>query len=227
MPIDLPSQILGEGVPEAGFEPARCFQHGPAKFVRLPVPPFGHVHENGIQYIAAPEPRRRRRRFGALAWVARSMGVVCAIVGVFGIWEVVTGTAPMRWSSVPTVIESSEIRPDTVNWNGGRRGRGPSPITASRFYVTYSYSIDRRVHTGNRVDVFAPTGKNYPRRYQLQYPVGKTVEVHVDPSDVTQAVLETPWPLGSLIQAIGGLSIAVLLLRWSFEELRPNHDGDR
>src|ERR1043166_5302035 len=34
-------------VPEVGFEPTRPFGHVLAIHMRLPVPPFGHVHENG------------------------------------------------------------------------------------------------------------------------------------------------------------------------------------
>jgi hypothetical protein len=41
------SQVSGEGVPEAGFEPARRCRHKLAMNARLPVPPFGHVRENG------------------------------------------------------------------------------------------------------------------------------------------------------------------------------------
>jgi hypothetical protein len=101
---------------------------------------------------------------------------------------------------------------------GGNAGGGPSALKADRFYVTYSYSVDGRPHAGSRVDVFMPTGKNYPHRYQARYPVGKAVEVHVNPKDASQAVLETPWPIGASIQAIGGLFIGMLLLRRPFRE---------
>src|SRR5471032_1315719 len=43
----MPSQYFREGVPEAGFEPARRCRHTPARCARLPVSPLGHVRENG------------------------------------------------------------------------------------------------------------------------------------------------------------------------------------
>ena len=54
-----PSQIVGEGVPEAGFEPARRCRRHLAKKARLPVPPFGHVHENGAAEKRSPQDSSR------------------------------------------------------------------------------------------------------------------------------------------------------------------------
>jgi hypothetical protein len=117
---------------------------------------------------------------------------------------------------------SDGVRSDTVAWDGARR---PIPIRTDRFYVTYSYSVDGKVQAGNRVDVFAPLGKLHPRMYQARYPKGKAVDVHVDPTDAAQSVLETPWPLSSLVQAIGGILVGVLLLVFGYH-LRVGHRGE-
>jgi len=167
--------------------------------------------------------RRQRSPLGAVAWISRLIGVGCCIGGVLGVTNAVRGIEAMRWPSVPGVIESTEIRSDTVGWNGAR---SPTPLRADRFYATYSYSVDDRRYSGRRVDVFMPIGKSYPHQLQTQYPSGKAVEVHVNPKDATDAVLEAPWPLGSLMQAIVGLLIGVLLLRWSFGVLRSPRDTD-
>ena len=45
-PTQSPSQDLA-AVPEVEFESTRPLGHAPAKRTRLPVSPFGHVHENG------------------------------------------------------------------------------------------------------------------------------------------------------------------------------------
>ncbi len=149
------------------------------------------------------------------------MGGVCCIVGALGVNDSFSATAALHWPSVPGVIESNEIRLDTVSWTG----RVPSPVTGDRFYLTYSYSVDDHRYVGSRIDIFSMTGKNYPRQYQARYPKGKAVEVRVDPTDPTHAVLETSWPIGSLLQAIGGVVLGVLLLRWSFGILRAARDA--
>ena len=46
-------------MPEAGFEPAHRCRYTPAKCTRLPVPPFGHVRENGEPEQTHPQVTSR------------------------------------------------------------------------------------------------------------------------------------------------------------------------
>lgn len=149
------------------------------------------AHEERLQ-------RRWQPQFGTLPWISKLLGVVSLIVGVLGANDSVRAAAAMRWPSVPGVIEGNEVRYDTVSWSG----RVPSPMRANRFYVAYTYSVDSRAQTGNRIDVFMPVGKNYPREYQARYPKGKSPDGPAGYSDqrlsrdaLSQSPRNRPWAI--------------------------------
>jgi len=169
--------------------------------------------------------RPRSRRTSGVVLVTGLLGIVTGIYGLRGAYDFSNSMLARRWPTVPGVVTNTEVRSDVVGVTGGKNGP-PRDLVARRFYVAYSYTVDRRPYKGNRVDATAQVGKDAPHQYQLRYPVGGAVTVHFNSSAPEEAVLEIPWPIASMLRAIAGLLLSGLFLRWTSYERRGLSEPD-
>lgn len=103
-----------------------------------------------------------------------------------------------RWPQAPGRVTESETRPN-------QRANG---LPGHRYRVLYEYQIGSRVYEGNTVSggVFPYGSRSWALRRAGAYPAGSTVQVHFDPEDPEQSVLEPGLSLECLYP------VAVLLL---------------
>ena len=167
---------------------------------------------DGLETSYMPEARRRTLPMGPT--LAALAGAALFFVGLFAVTDLWRAAETRGWPTAPGTIVESGTRLDVLTYNYTRRGR--SATTATHFYVTYQYVVDGRQYTSGRIDAVTTGGADYPHEYMARYPRGADVRVHYDPTEPTEAVLETSWPIGTTIKAIIALTIAILLLRAAY-----------
>jgi hypothetical protein len=136
------------------------------------------------------------------------LGGVFAAVGValliFGLRDRKKAKATENWPIAKGAIASSRLDQQTrTERNQGRTYTRTSYAPV----IEYSYEIGGRTYQGNRVfpgstmSYDLGTAQNIVNRYQP----GSSANVHYDPGDPTQAVLETKSTGGNLFMIIGGV----------------------
>lgn len=126
--------------------------------------------------------------------------MVCGLISsLVAISDLAETRAAMRWPSVQGTVLSSRAESRRVLTNTGGSGSGGQALTVWSPLVEYSYIVDTRSYHGSRV-AFGPeaaASRELAEQTVLRYPAGATVSVHYDPSNPSQATLETqmafPW----------------------------------
>jgi hypothetical protein len=180
--------------------------------------------EQTIPFETTPSSGRRSR--SVFVGLVGLIGTLAVGVGLIEVTRAASAVRATQWPVVPGTILSSEIRKETlildVRTTGSLRR---TPV--ERFYVTYAYMAGGVRYTGSRFDALTRAGANYPHRAQARYPRGAAVDIHVDPNDPAQAVLEAPWPIGVALVALVALPLGVLLLRWASREIIASRRSER
>ncbi|PAP75689.1 DUF3592 domain-containing protein [Rubrivirga marina] len=157
------------------------------------------------------------------------LGAVTLLIGAAGLWAAaslaVSGDASTAWVEVKgEVVESGVDTRRSVHASDLRDPYGP-PTYEHRPVVRYTYAVDGRTYTADRVhfgEKNAADGDRGRDRAQAEadrYPTGTPVTVYVDPADPTDAVLEpgrqsTPWMIGvGGIAFLGGIALVGLGIR--------------
>lgn len=85
--------------------------------------------------------------------------------------------------------------------------------------IAYEYSVGERTYLGSRISAFAASSSNKTvwERLADRYPVGSTVEVHYDPTDPQQSVLNpiSPYPPLFMITGIVLIHLAAMLIAFA------------
>lgn len=124
-------------------------------------------------------------------------GVICFIMGRNTLR---TARASKKWPTVQGTITSS----GTVLMNTLQGG----PATAAS--VKYEYEVEGKKYSADRISMgqYGTGGGGHAKAEAAKYPEGKTVEVHYDPQNPSQAVLE---PGGAIFTSVFLLSFAAML----------------
>ena len=125
-------------------------------------------------------PVRRRR------WVSILQGlfcfVVCFILVIISTTQYLSSLRAENWPSVTGTVVSSEIK----------RGGGKHPY--SKFYILYRYTIQGRTYTSDRFS-YGLNPRSVPNGdfnvTQTTYKPGQNVDVFYNPTDPSEAVLQT------------------------------------
>jgi hypothetical protein len=150
---------------------------------------------------------------------------VCSGVLIVGLayWGTATSSASSSWPSTEGVILTSEVIEE--------RDRGVSTRARRKYVyrvaVSYRYSVNGVAYEADRVSFASPTHaiEKMSERIAGKYPKGKTVQVHYNPDDPGDAVLEpgaVTYLLGMLLGlTLGGIGVVQLL------RSRQDASGDR
>ena len=138
-----------------------------------------------------------RDRAESLAFILALVGLV---VAVLGIRDVIRTLRPAGWPTTQGRVLSTQVRRDSasfINWYSNTTARW------DRFFLRYSYSVGGQQYYGNRIDGLSSTdGSPYALRNQERYAAGAAVTVRYNPRDPSDAVLETPIPLGAAVRTV-------------------------
>jgi len=117
--------------------------------------------------------------------------VIAAIFGAISYWygwrTMKKNKAATNWPTVPGVIISAELDSYIKYDDDGDATTMYTPL------ITYEYEVEGQVYTNNRVRVqaFVATNMQSVSSKKLEeYPVGGAVEVHYDPFNPKDALLE-------------------------------------
>lgn len=117
--------------------------------------------------------------------------VIAAIFGAISYWygwrTLKKNKIAAKWPTVPGVIISAELASYVKYDDDGDASTMYSPL------ITYEYEVDGQVYTNNRVRVqaFLATNMQSVSAKKLEdYPVDSSVEVHYDPFNPEDALLE-------------------------------------
>jgi hypothetical protein len=144
-----------------------------------------------------------KRRFGAVLLVSGLSWMARADWDIWRVWQT------QHWPTTQGVITRAEI----VNVY--------RPRVSSRFYsgntrsyqLGYEYRVGGHVFESQQIHLVEPESRRIPSEDAQRYPQGATVIVHYDPSDVTQAVLETNILWTTVVGSITGLVMGMVAAR--------------
>lgn len=124
-------------------------------------------------------------------------GIICFIIGRN---TLKTARASKKWPAVQGKITSS----GTAQMNTLQGG----PAYAAS--VKYEYEVDGKKYNADRISMgqYGTGGGGHAKAEAAKYPAGKTVAVHYDPQNPSQAVLE---PGGAVFTSVFLLFFAVIL----------------
>jgi hypothetical protein len=155
----------------------------------------------------------RRSNIGqTFGWVVSLFGLGLMLLGGDEVRRVMP---PLSWPAVNGEVRSAIVSSDTVAAYIGKWRN--SPIVESRFHITYSYRVGGESYLGSQVDRL-PAARHNANADFRRYPTGEAVLVHYDPKRPSEAVLQTPWPIRSLLTSIVG--VMLLMLAADFREER-------
>lgn len=150
------------------------------------------------------------------------LAFIASLAGIAGVRALVhTGAAfeARGWPTVAATIVRSELGEDTLATNIRRYGE-VGYTTTTTFLVTYAYEVAGNRLTSSRLDATGSRGIGSAHQLLARYPLGAAVVVHVNREDPTDAVLEAPWPVASLLSCLVGLTAAFFLSRAAHRSLR-------
>jgi len=175
--------------------------------------------------LLAPPPRARPVNAFAdapqrLVGEARMQGVLvitfCAAFSLIGLLLMMQGGERIRevrqteaWHTVQGVVEASD-----VYVMAGSQGEQWRP------HVTYSYAVSGRLIVSTRMSVSKPrveATREQALAYLARYPVGSSITVRYNPTDITQSVLDTDTPASAYVNLLFGCALALVgptLLAW-------------
>jgi hypothetical protein len=137
-------------------------------------------------------------------------GAIMLYAGARGVW---LATRVRRWPTTAGRLSSVEISNDTIGVLVTRRSN--TMMRQLRFHVRYAYTVAGVSHVGDQIGATANEAQVGGRRHR--YGVGQSVTVHYNPTDPSEAVIETPFPLGA---ALGfGLGVVLLGISWRLYHL--------
>ncbi len=116
----------------------------------------------------------------------------------YGVKTVFDSRAILQWP----VTQGSVIKSDT-RWQRGTDG-GSSTLIAD---VKYNYEVKGRRYQSDRISLgqFGSNDPDHARQQASQYPLGSLVDVHYDPDNHSQAVLELGWGWINAIAFVVGI----------------------
>ena len=142
--------------------------------------------------------------------------VLAAIFGAISYWygwrTMKKNKAAAKWPTVPGVIISAELDSYIKYDDDGDATTMYTPL------ITYKYEVEGQVYKHNRVRVqaFAATNMQSVSSKKLEkYPVGDEVDVHYDPFDPQDALLEID-PSKINVPMIIGIICGLIVLYTAF-----------
>lgn len=165
------------------------------------------------------EPSRRRSQPTTPGVILAFLAFLAGIAGVRGLVHTGAAFEARGWPIVAATIVRSELGEDTLASDVSRNGH-VSYTTTTTFLVTYAYEVGGSRITGSRLDPTNSRGIGNAHQLLARYPLGAEVVVHVSREDPTDAVLEAPWPVASLLSCLVGLTAAFFLSRAAHRSLR-------
>ncbi|MBF0627108.1 MAG: DUF3592 domain-containing protein [Magnetococcales bacterium] len=149
----------------------------------------------------APPPVRENGGLVLIRGVLLILGILL-IIGGYLPWQ--RSLASSHWPVVEgEIVHSALMVP-------GATSEGWVHRFFYRTRIEYRYSLDRKIHTGSRIEFGLGDQmflvREFAQRMVQRYPLGKPVLVTLDPKDPTHGVLETiPSAGGSLIFMVLGI----------------------
>ena len=141
---------------------------------------------------------------------------VTACVGFALVWALFTyafqkaGARARKWPTAPGRIETSGVR----EYHASGSHENAEVRTYYRPDVTYSYEVGGIRYTGDKVPVAgiaSGSADGIARDGAARYPAGKTVEVHYNPDNPAESVLE---PRVRALWLLYAVPVAMLALAW-------------
>lgn len=117
-----------------------------------------------------------------------AMGVLLVIVGIV---KLVQAGASSSWPAVKGTVVSCKVEKSSSSGKGrhGRKGR-----STSRYYANlrYEYAVEGKQHVGEKIS-FGTVGGTMAKAQEnaKRYAEGSQVDVYYNPSDPSEAVMET------------------------------------
>lgn len=137
-------------------------------------------------------------------------GIIFLLIGLaiiyFGITGVLSGNASKNWPTTPgTMIVSNFTSTYSCDNNNGCQ-------TYYNLVLEYSYSVSGKSYMGNMLSLSSSSSTSYNYVYGIinQYPPGANVTVYYNPSNPSQAVLQTGTGSGTYILLVLGLIFAAV-----------------
>jgi hypothetical protein len=134
----------------------------------------------------------------------------CVLCGLGWAWangtDASRALATRRWPTVPGQILTAELVSVRAGWGSSRAGS--YRLMRQEFHVHYAYTVAGHGYEGWRVSLSSLARQRYPNHATDRYRAGAPVDVHVDPDDPTDAVLESNLPFALLGQTLLGLAVA-------------------
>ncbi|NWF69370.1 MAG: DUF3592 domain-containing protein [Chloroflexi bacterium] len=128
--------------------------------------------------------------------------IVALVLVVIALRSRAAAAASRGWPSVVGTVLASQIEMR----RSGNTGRTPHPV------VIYSYAVDGKQYTGNRISFGGSLGGSMIAYRKIeQYPAGSSVSVYYNPANPADAVLEQTSASGTLLLWIAGIIILMLL----------------
>jgi Protein of unknown function (DUF3592) len=156
--------------------------------------------------------------WGNINWGLEAGGTVGVGVGILFIYRHFqlrgVGKTSTAWPKIASCIVTSVIT-EKESWEGRTRYVDNIPT------VEYTYDVDRKSYSGDNIayKVFSSLTRPAAEKILEKYPIGATVDVHYNPSNPSQSVLEPSMqqpmtllvlgliflPIGLLMMMVGGL----------------------
>lgn len=136
----------------------------------------------------------------ALVFVAFACGFF-----LMALWHLLNALESRKWPVAPGVVTSALVKEDRTN-----EGVTWWPE------VWYRFTVDGEEHAGNRGFFGGSTGQAFASRLVKKYPIGTPVQVHYNPENPKESVLEpgVKWPLvATMLVILVFLAIAIFSLR--------------
>ncbi len=136
-----------------------------------------------------------------LALLVGGLGIFLMVMGMLSLQQ---GKEARSWKVIAGRITKSaleEKRVDTSHEDGMQRTEvGYLPV------VEYQYKVEGEILTGYRINFVEKQYTQKAGKKALdKYPFGAVVQVHYDPENPNEAVLETGTIVSSLVFMLGGL----------------------
>ena len=140
--------------------------------------------------------RRMAKAACRAAYVLGLIGAGLVATSSLDLWR---GLRAREWPTTPGTVRSSRL----VERSSGRS-------TVEVVEVRYEYRVGERRLASNRVWVSNRASAAEKADALARFPVGTAVEVHVDPSEPSQAVLVPGWTDGMLVVGLRGMALLAL-----------------
>jgi hypothetical protein len=141
-----------------------------------------------------------------LSLLVGGLGIFLMIMSLLSLQQ---GKEARRWKvAAGRVIRSSleEKQVDTRYGDGMRRTE-----VGYQLQVEYKYRVGDETLTGQRISLVEKQYTQKSGQKALEkYPIGATVQVHFDPENPQEAVIETGTVVSSLIFMLGGIALVVV-----------------